>query len=125
MREAIVAIEDYRFYQHGAFDLHGTLRALFNDLSGQPTQGGSTLAQQYVKNACILTARNRRQRGSCTAFEHRSRKIRELRIAANVEHEMTKNQLLAAYLNVAYFDNQAYGVQVAARALLPAPPPST
>ena len=57
MRNAIVAIEDSRFYLHGAFDLRGTLRALANDLSNSgSTQGGSTLAQEYVKNALILTA---------------------------------------------------------------------
>ena len=56
MRNAIVAIEDARFYSHGAFDLHGTVRALISTLSGSQVQGGSTLAQQYVKNACILTA---------------------------------------------------------------------
>src|SRR5712691_2590871 len=56
MRNAIIAQEDSRFYQHGALDLRGTLRALVTTASGGGTQGGSDLAQQYVKNACILTA---------------------------------------------------------------------
>jgi membrane peptidoglycan carboxypeptidase len=113
MRNAIVAIEDSRFYDHGAFDLRGTARALFNDLGGHSTQGGSTLAQQYVKNALILTASTKQQQQAAVE-DTTARKIRELRMAADVEHEMTKNQLLAAYLNVAFFDNNAYGIQVAA-----------
>ena len=113
MRNAIVAIEDSRFWLHGAFDLRGTVRALANDLSGGGTQGGSTLAQQYVKNALILTATTKAQQ-QAAAVDTTSRKIRELRIAANVEHEMTKHQLLASLLNVAYYDNSAYGIEVAA-----------
>ena len=56
MRNAIVAIEDSRFYQDGAFDLRGTLRAIAADANGSSLQGGSTIAQEYVKNALILTA---------------------------------------------------------------------
>jgi membrane peptidoglycan carboxypeptidase len=113
MRDAIVAIEDSRFYQHGALDIHGSLRALLTDLAGGQVQGGSTLAQQYVKNALLLTAATSAQQQAAVA-DDLARKIRELRIAADVEHQLTLHQLLAAYLNVAYFDNQAYGVQVAA-----------
>jgi membrane peptidoglycan carboxypeptidase len=114
MRNAIVAIEDARFYDHGAFDIRGTARAIVNDLQNTAVQGGSTLAQQYVKNALILTATNAQQVADASA-QTPERKIRELRMAAIVEHEMTKNQLLAAYLNAAYFENQAYGVEVAAQ----------
>ncbi|MGO8960754.1 MAG: transglycosylase domain-containing protein, partial [Streptosporangiaceae bacterium] len=114
MRNAIVAIEDSRYYQHGALDIRGTLRAIATDLVGGAVQGGSTLAQQYVKNALVLTAPNASQQRAAVA-ESVARKIRELRIAAMVEHELTQNQLLAAYLNVAYFENEAYGIQVAAQ----------
>ena len=114
MRNSIVAIEDSRFWQHGAIDPRGTLRALVSTLSGSRVQGGSTLAQQYVKNACIVTATSAAQQAACDAFSI-TRKLRELRIAANVEHQMTRKQLLAAYLNVAYFDNQIRGIQVAAQ----------
>jgi membrane peptidoglycan carboxypeptidase len=113
MRNAIVAIEDSRFYLHGAMDPRGTLRAIVNDANNNTVQGGSTLAQQYVKNALILTAPNDKARQAAVA-ESTTRKIRELRIAANIEHQMTKNQLLASYLNVAYFENNAYGIEVAA-----------
>jgi membrane peptidoglycan carboxypeptidase len=113
MRNAIVAIEDSRFYQHGALDIRGTVRAIVNDVQNTAVQGGSTLAQQYVKNALILTAGSQEQAKEAAA-PTATRKIRELRMAAVVEHEMTKNDLLAAYLNVAYFENQAYGIEVAA-----------
>src|SRR5580658_8041211 len=114
MRHAIVAIEDARFWQHGALDIHGTLRAIALDLSGQAVQGGSDLAQQYVKNACILTAKTKWQKNQC--YSHTiTRKITELRVAAKLEHEMTKAQLLTAYLNAAYFENEAYGIQVASQ----------
>lgn len=113
MRNAVVAIEDSRFYQHGAIDVRGTLRAFAADVGGGAVQGGSTIAQQYVKNALLLTATTPADQQAATA-DTLGRKLRELRLAADVEHEMTSRQLLAAYLNVAYFANQAYGVQVAA-----------
>jgi membrane peptidoglycan carboxypeptidase len=114
MRRAIVAIEDYRYYQHGAIDLQGTLRAIVADLAGGQVQGGSTLAQQYVKNALLLTAADSAEQRAAVA-DNLARKIRELRMAAGVEHALSPDQLLAAYLNVVYFDNGAYGVQVAAQ----------
>jgi membrane peptidoglycan carboxypeptidase len=113
MREAIVAIEDSRFYQHGAIDMRGTMRALALDLIGGQVQGGSTIAQQYVKNALLLTALDAAQQRAAIAGSA-ARKIRELRLAAAVEHELTPDQLLAAYLNAAYFENEAYGIEVAA-----------
>jgi len=113
MWEAAVAIEDSRYFQHGALDLRGTLRAIATDLLGGQVQGGSSIAQQYVKNALLLTALTRQQRDAAVSADS-ARKIRELRMAANVEREMTADQLLAAYLNVAYFENEAYGVEVAA-----------
>jgi membrane peptidoglycan carboxypeptidase len=113
MVNAIVSIEDSRYWLHGAFDLRGTARALVNDLSGGDLQGASTLAQQYVKNALILTATTNAQKAAAIA-DTSNRKIKELKMAANVEHQLTKQQLLAAYLNVAFFNNNAYGIQVAA-----------
>ena len=121
MKKAIVAIEDYRFWKHGAFDLHGTLRAVYSDVSGNEVQGGSDIAQQYVKNACILTAKTTKAAQACTAFSP-ARKITELRIAANVARTMTKPQLLTAYLNVAYFDHQSYGIKVASEYYFSVPP---
>ncbi len=114
MRNAIVAIEDDTFYHQGALDPRGTLRALFSNSSGGQLQGASTLAQQYVKNVKELQAGNDRAAVQAAIYPDLQRKIQQLRMAANVEHEMTQDQLLAAYLNVAYFDNHAWGVEVAA-----------
>ena len=117
MRNAIVAIEDSRFYQHGAIDIKGTVRALVNDLQHKAVQGGSTLTQQYVKNALILTAPNI-QMAQQASTDTLSRKIKELRLAIQVEDKMPKNQILAGYLNTAfwgtYFGNQAWGIKTAA-----------
>ena len=114
MRDAIVAIEDYSFYKQGALDPRGTLRALLSNSSGGQLQGASTLAQQYVKNVRVLQARTAAE-ATAAAYPSFQRKIQQLRIASTVEHEMTQNQLLAAYLNVAYFSNHAYGIEVAAQ----------
>jgi membrane peptidoglycan carboxypeptidase len=114
MRQAIVAIEDARFYQHGAIDFKGTIRAVLNNLSHNPVQGGSTLAQQYVKNVLYLSSPNPQAAFAGATSETIGRKIRELRMAARVEHQMSKNEILSSYLNVAYFGSSAYGVEVAA-----------
>ena len=117
MRKAIVAIEDSRFYQHGAIDIRGTVRALVNDIEHKQVQGGSTLTQQYVKNALILTAPNTQMAEQATS-ETLSRKLKELRLAIGVERKLTKDQILAGYLNAAFFGtfygNQAVGVGAAA-----------
>ena len=114
MRQAIVAIEDSRFYQHGALDFKGTIRALVNNLQHKAVQGGSTLAQQYVKNVEILSAPNPQAAFANATMDTIGRKIRELRMAVQVEHTMTRNQILAGYLNAAFFGNSAYGIEVAA-----------
>jgi membrane peptidoglycan carboxypeptidase len=115
MRQAIIAIEDSRFYQHGALDAKSTLRALIANLSaGTVIQGGSTLSQQYVKNALAETATTaaaRREALEPTA----ARKLRELRLAIGLEKHFTKDQILERYLNIAYFGDGAYGVEEAAR----------
>ena len=89
MRQAVVAIEDSRFYQHGAIDFRGTLRALVNNLEHQPVQGGSTLAQQYVKNVEILSAPNPQAAFANATEDTIGRKIRELRMAVRAEHTMS------------------------------------
>jgi membrane peptidoglycan carboxypeptidase len=115
MSQALVAIEDQRFYQDSALDLRGTLRALVNDSqSGSQLQGGSTLTQQYVKNVLILEAGTNAQLVEAATEDTLSRKITELKDAIAVEQELTKQQILERYLNLVYFGDGAYGVQVAA-----------
>jgi membrane peptidoglycan carboxypeptidase len=116
MVNAIVAIEDSRYWVHGAIDLRGTIRAAVNDLEHQPVQGGSTIAQQYVKNVLLLSAE---EAGNTSAekaayADTLSRKLNELRLAVGIEHEYSKQQILAGYLNDAFFGYQAYGIEAAA-----------
>jgi membrane peptidoglycan carboxypeptidase len=114
MRNAIVAIEDDSFYTQGALDPRGTLRALLSDSGGGQLQGASTLAQQYVKNVKVLEATTPAQVQAAT-YPNLQRKIQQLRLAIDVEHAMSPDQLLANYLNVAFFNNHAWGIEVAAR----------
>ena len=114
MLVAIVAIEDDRFWQHGALDVKGTLRALVNDLEHKPIQGGSTLEQQYVKNVLILQSLDNLAAQRAAAAQTMSRKIDQLRMAVQVAHSMSKQQILAGYLNDAYFGSGAWGIEAAA-----------
>ena len=113
MRQAIVAIEDNRYWQEGALDLKGTLRALVNDLQHKAVQGGSSITQQYVKNMLILSAPNQ-QAAKAASQDTLSRKLHELRLAIAVAHQQSKEQILTGYLNDAFFGNLAYGIEVAA-----------
>ncbi len=114
MRQAMVDIEDSRFYQHGALDLKGTIRALASNVESEQTQGGSTLTQQYVKNLLADSARTKDEYNEVTAPTV-GRKIRELRYALDIEQRLTKDQILEGYMNVAYFSAGAYGVQAASK----------
>jgi membrane peptidoglycan carboxypeptidase len=115
MVKSIVAIEDYRFYQHGALDLKGTLRALItNQANNGVVQGGSSITQQMVKMTLLDQARTKAQRKAATADTY-ARKLTELRYAIAYEQNYSKDWILERYLNIAYFGDGAYGVQAAAR----------
>ncbi|WP_435771849.1 transglycosylase domain-containing protein [Nocardioides sp. SYSU DS0651] len=115
MVEAIVAIEDYRFYQHGALDVRGTLRALFtNQAADGVVQGGSSITQQLVKLTLVNQADTEEERRAATD-ETYARKLRELRYAIALEKRHSKDWILERYLNTAYFGDGAYGVQAAAQ----------
>jgi membrane peptidoglycan carboxypeptidase len=116
MRVAQVAIEDHRFYEHGAIDIAGTIRALVRNSSSSSTQGGSTLTQQYVKMAQIEAAVQKGDAAGVKKAQERTmtRKIQELRYALALEKKFTKDQILEKYLNIAYYGDGAYGVEAAA-----------
>jgi membrane peptidoglycan carboxypeptidase len=114
MQKAIIAIEDYRFYQHGALDLKGTLRAFVNNQTSGNTQGGSSITQQMAKLTQLAQARTEAERKAATANTYQ-RKILELRHAIAFEQNYSKDWILERYLNLAYFGDGAYGVQAAAR----------
>src|SRR6185312_13352285 len=112
MRQAVVAAEDARFYQHGGVDVRGTLRALVADFrNGRPDQGASTLTMQLVRNVFKEDPRfTPAQRRAATADTPR-RKLREAMYAIEMEHHLTKQQILQDYLNIAYFGDGAYGIE--------------
>ncbi|SNX62907.1 membrane peptidoglycan carboxypeptidase [Streptomyces sp. TLI_55] len=116
MQKAIVAIEDSRFYQHGAVDLKGVLRALNqNAQSGGVAQGASTLTQQYVKNVFVEEAGDDPTKVAQATQQTIGRKIRELKYAIQVEEELGKKKILENYLNITFFGQQAYGIEAAAQ----------
>ncbi|HWD81011.1 MAG TPA: transglycosylase domain-containing protein [Kribbella sp.] len=115
MRKAIVAIEDSRFYEHGALDLKGTLRAMVrNQTGGEVQQGGSSITQQYVKMSLVEKAKTAAERAKATEVSY-ERKLTELRYAIAVESEFSKDEILERYLNLANFGAGTYGVQAAAQ----------
>jgi membrane peptidoglycan carboxypeptidase len=115
MRKAIIAIEDYRFYQHGALDLRGTLRAFVTNQAGSgSTQGGSSITQQMVKMTLVNQAKTKAEQQAATADTYQ-RKINELRYAIAFEEKYSKDWILERYLNIAYFGDGAYGIEAASR----------
>jgi penicillin-binding protein 1A len=104
MQDAIIAVEDKRFWSDPGVDIRGIARALVADATGGATQGASTIAQQFVKNALS-------QEGNRTVLE----KLREAALAYHLTHRWKKTKILTEYLNSIYFGNGAYGVESAAR----------
>lgn len=103
LREAVIATEDRRFYEHQGVDPLGIARALWTDVRMRSTkQGGSTITQQYVKNAFVTPERTL------------SRKISEAVLAYRIEKSTSKDRILELYLNTIYFGHGAYGVEAAA-----------
>ena len=117
MRQAQIAIEDSRFYEHGGIDPLGVGRAFVSNLGGGDTQGASTLTQQYVKITLQENALRKKDTIAARAATAKSytRKVQELKYAVTLEKNLTKNQILEGYLNLVYYGDQAYGVEAAAR----------
>jgi membrane peptidoglycan carboxypeptidase len=104
VRDAVIAAEDRGFYSESGVSIRGTLRAAVNDLTGGSTQGGSTITQQYVKNAYL------------SSDQTLSRKLKELAISLKLSRQYSKDDILENYLNTIYFGRQAYGIEAAAKA---------
>jgi len=100
-QHAVLAAEDRTFYDHGGFSPEGISRAFWNNLTGGDTQGGSTITQQYVKNAYLSQDQTLLRKGN------------ELVLAVKLETVESKDQILANYLNTIYFGRGAYGIEAA------------
>ncbi len=105
MRNAVISQENKTFYTDSGIDPKGIARAVFNMAKGGETQGGSTITQQYVKNAMLNDQ-----------SQTISRKVKEIFVSIKVGAEEPKDKILEGYLNSAYYGRGAYGIQAAARA---------
>ncbi|WP_188742980.1 transglycosylase domain-containing protein [Agromyces bauzanensis] len=144
VKDAAVAGEDPRFYEHGGIDLQGTVRAAVTTATGRETQGGSSIAQQYVKNVRVQECEREaatvaledltdEQRTALTGDERFAliederlgcydsvtettidRKLKEMRLAIGVEKRYSKSEILLGYLNIAGFGGTVYGIEAAA-----------
>ncbi|TWP38610.1 transglycosylase domain-containing protein [Leekyejoonella antrihumi] len=121
MQHAQVAIEDKRFFQHGAVDPRGLARAIATNVFTTRTQGASTLVQQYVKVAIEDQALNSGNTALAQRAVSRSgmqgylRKLQQLKYAVTIEQHYSKDQILDGYLNLVYYGDQQYGIEAAAR----------
>jgi membrane peptidoglycan carboxypeptidase len=113
VRQAVIAAEDRNFYSNPGFSLTGFARAAKNNIFGGDTQGGSTITQQYVKNALVGS-----QRAGVGGL---IRKAKELVIATKMSGEWSKDDVLQAYLNIIYFGRGAYGISAASKAYFDKP----
>jgi penicillin-binding protein 1A len=118
LRQAVISVEDHGFYQHHAIDPIGIFRAAYTDIvRREVVQGGSTITQQLVKN--VYAGRYVENKDGTTTYEVPPRtigqKIREALLAIKLENKLSKDQILAQYLNTIYFGHGAYGVEAAAK----------
>lgn len=116
MKDAIVSIEDRRFYEHDGVDLQGFGRAILTNLvAGGVEQGASTINQQYVKNFLLLVEADDEAEQAAAVETSIPRKLREMKMASDLEKTLSKDEILTLYLNIVPFGNGAYGVEAAAR----------
>jgi membrane peptidoglycan carboxypeptidase len=111
MQQAMVAAEDTRFYQRGAVDVKGVVRAMVANARGErTTQGASTLSMQYVRNVLKNDPSLTPQQRADATVDTLGRKIQEIRYATALEQKLPKSDILDRYLNIAYFGDGAYGI---------------
>ena len=116
MQLAIIAAEDARFYQHAAVDMKAIARAIVaNERGGQVEQGASTLTMQYVRNVLKTDPNLTPEQREAAVADTAARKIQEIRYAVTLEQNLSKDEILDRYLNIAYFGDGAYGIYAAAQ----------
>lgn len=116
IKNGVVAIEDDRFFEHGGVDVKGIARALVATVQGS-RQGASTITQQYVNNMLIeqLVADGKTDEAKLGTEKTLADKVKEIQLAIGLEKKMSKEDILAGYLNIIYFGNGAYGIESAAK----------
>lgn len=117
IKDAVIAIEDSRFYEHGGVDTTGIMRALVSTARGNK-QGASTITQQYVNNV-INSSLEAEGKGDQVLLNGVNKgvgdKLREMKLAIALEKKFTKNEILEGYLNIVFFNRDAYGIEAAAK----------
>ncbi|MBQ0903461.1 transglycosylase domain-containing protein [Micromonospora sp. U21] len=122
MQKAIIAAEDHDFYKHNGVDINGVARAFVNNQNeGAGRQGASTLTMQYVRLAIAYSATHPADVVAATE-DTSARKLREMRLALQVDEEFSKDEILTRYLNLASFGNGAYGIYAASQVYFGKPP---
>ncbi|MGI5524405.1 penicillin-binding protein [Micromonospora sp. CA-259024] len=122
MQKAIIAAEDHEFYKHNGVDINGVARAFVNNQNeGAGRQGASTLTMQYVRLAIAYSATHPADVVAATE-DTSARKLREMRLALQVDEEFSKDEILTRYLNLASFGNGAYGIFAASQVYFGKPP---
>ncbi|SDK45770.1 Membrane carboxypeptidase (penicillin-binding protein) [Cryobacterium psychrotolerans] len=118
-KDAAIAGEDPRFYEHNGVDLQGTVRATVKTVSGSGTQGGSSITQQYVKNVLVQKCEvidDKEKHDACYDTATKTtpdRKLKEMRLAIGVEKKYEKDDILRQYLNITGFGGTVYGIEAA------------
>ncbi|UIZ92310.1 transglycosylase domain-containing protein [Corynebacterium sp. CNCTC7651] len=116
VKHALVSTEDRRFYEHEGVDMQGFARAMVtNILAGGVEQGASTINQQYVKNYLWLIEAEDDEAARAATEQSIPRKLREMRMASDLDKTLEKDQILTRYLNLVSFGNHAYGIEAAAQ----------
>ncbi|WP_426004033.1 transglycosylase domain-containing protein [Paenarthrobacter sp. NyZ202] len=117
IRQAIVAIEDSRFRDHPGVDAQGIMRALTSNLTKGTRQGASTLTQQYVTNVLNESrlSEGKPEEVVLSGQKTMGDKLREIKLALELEKRFTKDQILEGYLNIVFFNRNAYGIEAASR----------
>ncbi|TFB54997.1 transglycosylase domain-containing protein [Cryobacterium tagatosivorans] len=119
VKDAAIAGEDPRFYQHNGVDLQGTLRATVKSVAGAQGGGGSSITQQYVKNVLVQKCEvinDKKKQEACYSTATKAtpdRKLKEMRLAIGVEKKYEKNDILRQYLNITGFGGTVYGIEAA------------
>jgi membrane peptidoglycan carboxypeptidase len=117
IRDAAVAIEDSRFYDHAGIDPQGILRAAISNVTTSGRQGASTITQQYVTNVIneAYLSKDRPDEVILSGQKSVGDKLREMKLAIALEKQFSKDQILEGYLNIVFFNRDAYGIEAAAR----------
>ncbi len=117
IKDAIIAIEDSRFYEHKGIDPQGILRAVISNVTSGGRQGASTITQQYVTNVIneARLSKDKQDEVILSGQKDMGDKLREMKLAVALEKKFSKEQILEGYLNIVFFNSDAYGVEAAAR----------